>query len=328
MEWTRRTMLGVATAGLALPAFAQDPTAPLEAPLSDPLPLRALTNLMTRAAIDVRVANRGPFRFVIDSGAGRTSISRELADQLQLEAGRPVMVHGVTAAELTDTVKVSSLRYGRTVLRRLEMPVFPYESLQVDGLLGLDALRRFIVTFDVAGGTVILDAGEGRVTMSGANSEAGSAIRRDNALSARRDEGQLVITSVHADDTQVQAFVDSGAQYSVGNMLLYRQLAERRPRIGERRWPTPILGVTGQTILGEVAILERLRVGGQQIDAFPMLFADLHAFEPLGLMNTPALLMGADLIGAFERVSLDFRNSLIRFGPLRPERFRPSVRDR
>ena len=48
-----------------------------------------------------------------------------------------------------------------------------------------------------------------------------------------------------------------------------------------------------------------------------MLFADLHCFQTLGLSSRPALLIGADLLGRFREVTLDFPADTVTFSGLR-----------
>ena len=42
---------------------------------------------INRMTVDVSVSDKGPYRFLVDTGAERTVISRQLAQLLQLEAG-------------------------------------------------------------------------------------------------------------------------------------------------------------------------------------------------------------------------------------------------
>ncbi|MBX9461226.1 MAG: hypothetical protein KL785_09190 [Brevundimonas sp.] len=79
----------------------------------------------------------------------------------------------------------------------------------------------------------------------------------------------------------------------------------------------PILGVTGQSLSAELAQIDDLRIGGSRLGATPMLFADLHCFRILGLMDRPALLIGADLLGRFREVILDFPADTVTFNGLR-----------
>ena len=54
-----------------------------------------------------------------------------------------------------------------------------------------------------------------------------------------------------------------------------------------------------------------------RLGATPMLFADLHCFQTLGLSDRPALLIGADLLGRFREVTLDFPADTVTFSGLR-----------
>ena len=45
----------------------------------------------------VMVNGQGPFDFVVDTGANRSIIATELAEQLGLPAGNPTRVHGINA---------------------------------------------------------------------------------------------------------------------------------------------------------------------------------------------------------------------------------------
>ena len=44
-----------------------------------------------RMTVPVRLSGAGPYRFLVDTGADRTAVSRELADRLKLKSagGRP-----------------------------------------------------------------------------------------------------------------------------------------------------------------------------------------------------------------------------------------------
>ena len=60
-----------------------------------------------------------------------------------------------------------------------------------------------------------------------------------------------------------------------------------------------------------------LRLGTQRLGPTPLLFADLHAFDVLDLVERPALLIGADLLYRFREVTLDFGRSRMAFRGLR-----------
>ena len=94
--------LAAPRSGLAR-AQATGEAGPEGPPPIDPTALQTLSNLVTRMAVPVQIAGQGPFHFVIDTGATRTTLSRELAESLNLSPGPEVVVHGVVSAERAAT---------------------------------------------------------------------------------------------------------------------------------------------------------------------------------------------------------------------------------
>ena len=70
--------------------------------------------------------------------------------------------------------------------------------------------------------------------------------------------------------------------------------------------------MTGETITGELMMLDRLEVGGVTLSQLHIVFADVPIFGVLKLDDRPAILLGMNAIRAFERVSIDFANKKFR----------------
>lgn len=310
----RRVLLaGLGALGLpAGPAAAQDP---LDALVED-RPIQLLSNLFTRVGAAVTVNGQGPFTFVIDTGAGTTSIADSLADRLQLPPLQSVIVHGITEARVTRSVAINRLQLSGLGFRNLACPVFPREQLGADGLIGLDVLDRFRLRFNVVRRTASLNV-RGVTVMMGGDLVTGSRLRREGMRSVRGRFGQMIMTQVSVDGQPTAAFIDSGAQYSIGNMALRQAAAARRRDGGRVARQVPLYGVTGQSLSADLAMVDDLRFGPQRLGPTPMLFADLHCFDTLGLSGRPALLIGADLLGRFREVTLDFPGNLVVFEGLR-----------
>lgn len=307
--------LGAGAFGVASPVAAQesqDEAAPEDAPR-----IRLLTNLFTRVGAAVHINGRGPFVFVIDTGAGTTSIADTVADQLALPPLAPMLVHGITAATLTRGVEVDRLLINHLGFRGLRCPVFERGQLGADGLIGLDVLGRFRLRFDVSRRSASLTV-PGVTIRMGADLPTRTRIPGPGLRTIRGRFGQMILTQVQVDGQRTAAFVDSGAQYSIGNLALLRAIAARR-RDASRQAPrlVPVYGVTGQTLIAELAQVHDLRLGPTPAGPTPMLFADLHCFETLELAGRPAMLIGADLLGRFREVMLDFPANTVTFTGLR-----------
>lgn len=305
-----------ALAAFGSPALAQtaeqDP-----APPEGLAPIPLLANLFTRVGAAVTINGYGPYTFVIDTGAGTTAIADTVAEQLQLPARDPLIVHGITAATQTGSVGVERLLLGGLGFRNLRCPVLPRDQLAADGLLGLDVLGRFRLGFDVVRRSATLSTRGVRVITGGAAMTTGTRIRRESLRSVRGRFGQLILTETLVDGVPTVAFVDSGAQYSIGNNALRQAVAARRPDGARFSRQIQLYGVTGQSLSADLARVDELRLGRSRLGATPLLFADLHCFRTLELADRPALLIGADLLGRFREVTLDFPGNTVSFEGLR-----------
>jgi predicted aspartyl protease len=298
-----------ALAGLVLApcAAAQDvPDQVGEAP-------RLLNNLLTRMSLFVSVSGHARRPFVVDTGAGATVISAELAAELALPPGPPVLVHGITAAEMASTVHIGRLEIGGRRFDDLTCPVFPPALLAADGLIGLDVLARFRLNFDLARNNIRLTPSGTDVLNTSDAFASASRLSREGRPARRGKFGQLILTSASAAGQPVDVFVDSGAQYSIGNTALLRAVGLDTTQ-GER---IEVYGVTGQVLTARAGTVPDLVISNQRLGDTPLLFADLHAFEALELTDRPALLIGADLLFRFRRVMLDFGRSRIALSGLR-----------
>lgn len=298
-------LAGVVAAGPG-PLFGQDPEG------SEP---RLLANLLTRMALRVTINGRRGAVFVLDTGAGRTVISEDLAQAWGLPPRPPVLVHGLTAAQVAPTVHINRLSLGGRRLHDLEAPVFPRRLIAADGLMGLDVLGRFRLDLSIAARRV-------RLTPSGPDVVAiGTAGHRATRLPtqerpARHGRFGALILRGFAEGREIDVFVDTGAQYSIGNLALLRAVGGD-PAGLER---VTVYGVTGQVLAAASGQVRDLRLGTQRLGPTPLLFADLHAFEVLDLIERPALLIGADLLYRFSEVTLDFGRSRMAFRGLRRTR--------
>src|SRR5690606_33270864 len=99
------------------------------------------------------------------------------------------------------------------------------------------------------------------------------------ARPARRGRFGALILRGMAEGREIDVFVDTGAQYSIGNRALLNAVGGEpagRDRI-------TVYGVTGQVLAAASGQVRDLRLGTQRLGPTPLLFADLHAFEVLDL---------------------------------------------
>ena len=335
-EWPRRQFLaGMAGLGLgACSPLLQKPliTINLTEPAIPPaLDGDAGAHLDTaldearRMTVPVRVNGHGPFQFVVDTGANRSVIGAEIAERLPLPTAGETPVHGIAGVEPANLFKVARMQVGATYASGLELPGLPGAKLGADGLLGVDVMRNRRVTMNFLGNEFeigVSQFGAAVTPMRGSRlADPGPQII---SVPARYRFGQLVIVGAEVAGAPVSAFLDSGAQISVGNPALRDAVLRQHPEMAARLISVPLISATGQTAEGQLARLPPLRLGGLRIQSLTVVFADLHIFKLWELQDRPSILIGIDVLRQFERVVLDFGHREVIFEAPSPGRSRPA----
>lgn len=254
----------------------------------------------TRLSVDVAINGRGPYKFIVDSGADTSAVGLRIARQLELPLGTPVTLNSTTARNLVDRVKVDSLTLGPTTIRDLQLPALREVDMGGEGMIGIDALvqQRLMMDFDKR----VIKIEDGRFRYTPTPGEI--------VIIARRHRGQLILAEVRAAHLKLDAIIDTGTQITIGNLALRDKLL-RKNRVTLRS--LDVIGVTGETIKVQLAIIDELQLGPVLLRDVPIAFADLPPFKLFGLADQPALLLGTDILENFRRVSLDFRARKVRF---------------
>lgn len=264
--------------------------------------LLALGELDARLTVPVALGAKGPYDFIIDTGAERTVVSRELAGSLKLAASRPVMLTSMTGTSRVNTVLVPRLTIPSVGLEHSVIaPALEARHLGALGLLGIDTLQRHQVSIDFEKGTMEVRPSEKRKKRSHYN--AGEIV-----ITAKSLFGQLIVTDAYYGSTRIQVVLDTGAQVSMGNSALRRKFGRRR-----KTQQIVITSVTGERAIADYANVPGIKIGDVLFGSMPIAFADVAPFERFGLTERPALLLGMDALRSFRRVDIDFPNRQVRF---------------
>jgi predicted aspartyl protease len=151
-------VLGLAAAAAAASSMlgAQTPMTRLEA-MSSPSPIDKTTQTedvafqtekYDRMTVPVIVSGTGPYRFLVDTGADRTAISRHTATTLRLHGGRRAALHRGGGFSNGAPAPVPSLQLTRKPVRIVDAPLLERVNMGADGILGVDSLRSQRVMFD------------------------------------------------------------------------------------------------------------------------------------------------------------------------------------
>jgi len=260
--------------------------------------------IRTRLSVKTMVNGQGPYDFFVDSGADRTVIGEGLAARLALPPGPEVTLHGTAGIARVGTVRIESLKIGNSEVFDLTAPALSEVNIGGDGLLGIDALADQRLMLDFEHKRIVVQDSR---TPDRGNSGPGEEI----VVSARRRKGQLILTQASVGDTSLYAIIDSGTEVTVANSALRRRILGNRRNRDART--IELVSVTGQSATADFLVVPSLKLGGVTLTNVPIAFADTPPFAVFGLDKQPAILLGTDVLTAFRRVSLDFRNRKVRF---------------
>lgn len=258
-----------------------------------------------RMSVQVMVGDKGPFAFLVDTGAERTVIARELAARLGLVEGAKLRLATIGGSATVPSFRIAALQMSKLHLASVEAPAFHGRHIGAAGLIGVDMLEERRVLIDFRKETMqILET----------RRRAPSLIKDDDAIvvTARNSAGRLILSDARLHGKRIDVIVDTGAQTSVGNMALQRMVADRRANRLPFA-PTELTAVTGEDVPALRTAIKRIVINGMDVNDLPVSFADSQAFRVLGLHERPALLLGMDSLSLFDRVEIDFPNRRVVF---------------
>ncbi|WP_422345235.1 aspartyl protease family protein [Parasphingorhabdus sp.] len=304
--------LQVAEPGTALPeAVAAIPEiVEPEAILADRLPdqfikpdaeqIAIAKDRMARMTVPVSIEGSGPFKFIIDTAAQRTILSKEVAGSLTLELEDEVNIIALAGSTVVQTVYVPELTLGSRSYGGIVAPTFRSSNIGADGVLGLDSLQGQRILFDfITSAISVEDTAKKRKAQS----------RREIVVTARRRSGQLIFTNAEISGIKVSVIIDTGGELSIGNKALQRRLRMKRSALQQIN----LLDVTDRSVAADYGVASELHIGRARFGVIPIAFADIAPFAALDLEKKPAMFLGMDALRKFDRMAIDFANRKIYF---------------
>ncbi len=261
--------------------------------------LLGFNDLASRMTVPVSIGTSGPYQFVIDTGAERTVVSRQLADTLKLAAGRRVRVTTMAGASEVGTFMLPELRVSRVAPDPIEAPSMDAMNLGAPGMLGIDALK---------GHSVSIDFDKNLMEVRPSTRKGMSVGPDDIVIKAKNLYGQLIVTDARYRGRRISVVIDTGSPITIGNLALLRRVKTEKS-LGT----IALLAVTGQYLSADYRVIDSLDIAGIGFHSVPIAFADALPFARFGLTDTPALMLGMDSLKLFRKVQIDFANREVRF---------------
>jgi len=248
-----------------------------------------------RVVAAVYIGERGPLRFILDTGANRSALAERTVRNLGLVPGGQAMVHGITGSAVMPTVEVARLRVGDLMMADQRLAVLPDSVFAgADGILGIDVVQRARVDVDFQNDQVV-------VGRSGKRPPGDQLV-----VPARLSRGGLLLIRGKVGRVRVKAIIDTGAERSLGNEALRKALLVR-----EKQWfggeATKVVGATAQVAEGYAFVAPTVALGGDaNVDNLSVTFGDFHVFRIWSLLDEPALVIGMDALGTLPGFSVDY----------------------
>lgn len=296
-------MLALACAALALVGSAATPAAAREE-------LQVLSNGLPVG--EVAIEDRGPFRFIIDTGASNTNILPRLQAALPDlgEKTEAQSLQGAGGAAQVQAIRLSSVTVqGRS---HADMPAFllppgPVDALGVDGVLGADILSRYVLDIDLPNRSWSL--ADRLPALDG---------RASGPIPLHLDEAGAPIVTVTIEGHDITALLDTGARGTILNWSAARLLGidAGDPDLasgGSARGATSDAGTSMKSrTFAEVA------VGDYRWRDARLHIADLPIFAAIGMADGPAMILGMDAFAA-SRLVIDHPGGQMFVTPASPD---------
>ena len=277
---------------------APQPLSPQDMLFASPTSLDHIGRVVAAVMID----GQGPFRFIIDTGANRSTISPHLAAALRLQPSvqQAIRVTGITGSAEVASVPIDKLQAGDLVISHTRFPVIEAPIMAgADGILGAAGLQEE---------RVLVDFRRNRVAIT--RSHGDSVPWGFSRVWATRLNGGLLSVPGEIGGVHVDAIIDTGSQHTLGNLALYEALYAHERGKGTYL-AADVYGATKQVGAGKLQLAPPIDLGAFKIAGVALVFGDFHIFKVWGKTDRPAMVLGMDVLGTLNAFVIDFRHQEI-----------------
>lgn len=251
-----------------------------------------------RIVASVMINGRGPFRFIVDTGASHSTVSPALVQTLGLQpdANSPIMVNGVTGTASVPSVVIDRLQVGDLSAGPLRLPVVSTPMMAgQDGILGVAGLKA---------ASLVVDFEQNKVSLFRSPRRMPDGFFR---VAAKKLASGLITVNARVGGVRARAVIDTGAQRSLGNAALRDALSHWRAESHQAQ-VTDVYGSTSEIVHGEMLVAPAIRLGDIQIADVELVYGDFHIFDVWNMNHTPAFIIGMDILGSVRALSIDFQS--------------------
>lgn len=283
--------LAAGTAGPSAHHANSPPVPPLFASPTQP-------DRVGRITVPVMIDGKGPFRFLVDTGADSSMVSPALVRQLGLIPRHSAyeQVQGTTGSQRLPWVRIATLRVGRIVKTDLRLPIS--QTRVISGLAGILGLAGFGPV------RVVVDFRHDRVQI---NRSSNAFMWGYLDIRAKRTTGGLLMIPAHVARVPVEAVIDTGASETIGNAALRTALLNS----AKKAIKAHVYGVTKQISNGGLVASPTIYLGPAVIRNLSIVYSDVPIFKTWHLESRPALIIGMNVLGTVSALVLDYPHARV-----------------
>ena len=258
------------------------------------VPLRpaATVHLVVPATID----GRGPFPFILDTGADGTGIYRWFADKQGFAPGPDSEVGGMTGTTKNPTYRLADVSVDGRTIRNVVADSFPNRhDVEVEaGAIGNDLMDGAVAIFDFPCKTVeILPK---PVDMAGILTPDAHKI-----VAGGVNDGTQLSFPVEIGGVRGVAVLDTGSSDTRVNTA-FLKAAGIDPASAAFRNAEPIFGVAGKATPSRKGPVGAVRFAGLEVSGPELRVIDMPVYKSFGFGDGPAMIMGLDLMAGYRLV--------------------------
>lgn len=253
--------------------------------------------------LDVEIGPHGSQIFVLDTGANRTALAQNVAEEMGFQSTwtRSDDVQSLTRVFEAERFELHDVRVPQLPAQSLQsvvIPDSPNRNTMIAGLLGMDAF---------AGHRYRIDFSEAEIEL-----EPTHDFHLDGIVDP--EDGLLYGAARLGGNSRIfRVVIDSGSAVSIANHALHSRFVPRNVLSYE------LSGVEGR--MGDNADafpIRQFQVGNLCIGRQFIMRANLDIFYALGWENEPALVIGMDIL-SHAHVTIDQRTGVWDIQPATPE---------
>jgi len=257
-----------------------------------------------RIWVPVFINDRGPFRLVLDTGASQSAVSAGVAQTLgiALPAADSFVLSGATGSRTVAAIAVQSVVVGDVDLRDRRLPIVTDALGGAEGVMGTEGLLDM---------RIHIDFGRDRIAVQRSHRER--APPGFVTIGVDIVDGLLVVEKAAVDGVPTRIIIDTGGQGTVANEALRRALHRRlRP---EDMKASEIVGVTLDVQRGDRMVIPEMVLGALRISPVEVTVGDFYIFQRWHMTQTPAIMLGMDVIGLLDTLIIDYQRHELQVRP-------------